>query len=49
VEEKKTPPLESLDYDVTPKKEIVMNRKKRFIKPTSQTTLKELSKITLNL
>jgi hypothetical protein len=38
-----------LDHNVAIDKEIVMNRKKRFIKPRGQTTLKELSKIAPNL
>ncbi len=46
---KKTPPLENLDHNVAPEKEIVMNHKKQFIKALGQTTLKELSKIALNL
>jgi hypothetical protein len=45
----KTPPLESLDHDVAAKKKIMMNHKKQFINHASQTKLRELSGIVLNL
>ncbi len=46
---KRTPPLESLDHNLAPKKEIVMNHKKRFIKHANQTTLKKLLTTIRNL
>jgi hypothetical protein len=45
----RTPPLESLDHDVATKRKNMMNHKKKFIKHASQTKLRELSRIVLNL